>query len=53
MSVGDGTVARVGGSELRGSAARAVKTTVAAGYLGQVGDVESAAAFVREQFGHE
>ena len=53
VSVGDGTVARVGGSELRGSAARAVKTTVAAGYLGQLGDVESAAAFVREQFGHE
>ena len=53
VSVGDGTVARVGGSELRGSTARAVKTTVAAGYLGQLGDVESAAAFVREQFGHE
>jgi NADH dehydrogenase len=52
VSVGDGTVARVGGSVLRGSAARAVKTTVAAGYLGQLGAVESAAAYVREQFDH-
>jgi NADH dehydrogenase len=52
VSVGDGTVAQVGGSVLRGSAARAVKTTVAAGYLGQLGAVESAAAYVREQFHH-
>lgn len=52
VSVGDGTVARVGGSVLRGSAARAVKTTVAAGYLGQLGAVESAASYVREQFDH-
>jgi NADH dehydrogenase len=52
VSVGDGTVASVGGSVLRGSAARAVKTTVAAGYLGQLGAVESAAEYVREQFTH-
>lgn len=52
VSVGDGTVAQVGGSVLRGSAARAVKTTVAAGYLGGLGGVESAAGYVREQFQH-
>jgi NADH dehydrogenase len=52
VSVGDGTVAQVGGSVLKGSAARAVKTTVAAGYLGQLGAVESAAEYVREQFNH-
>lgn len=52
VSVGDGTVASVGGTVLRGSAARAVKTTVAAGYLGQLGAVESAAEYVREQFAH-
>jgi NADH dehydrogenase len=53
VSVGDGTVAQVGGSVLRGSAARAVKTTVAAGYLGQLGAVESAAEYVRGAFEHE
>lgn len=52
VSVGDATVAQVGGSVLRGSAARAVKTTVAAGYLGGLGSVESAAEYVREQFRH-
>jgi len=53
VSVGNGTVAQVGGSVLRGSAARAVKTTVAAGYLGQLGSVESAASYAREQLHHE
>jgi NADH dehydrogenase len=51
VSVGDGTVAQVGGSVLRGRAARAVKTTVAAGYLGQLGAVESAAEYVRGAVG--
>jgi len=50
VSVGDGTVAQVGGSVLRGRAARAVKTTVAAGYLGRLGAVESAAEYVRGHF---
>lgn len=50
VSVGDGTVASVGGSVVRGSAAKAVKTTVAAGYLGRLGAVESATEYVAEQF---
>lgn len=51
VSVGDGTVAQVGPSVVRGSAAKALKTTVGAGYLGSVGAIENAAEYVWEKVG--
>jgi len=50
VSVGDGTVAQVGPSVLRGKSAKALKTTVGAGYLSSVGAVENATEFVRSKF---
>jgi NADH dehydrogenase len=47
VSVGDGAVAQVGPSVLRGRAAKAAKETVAAGYLGQLGAVDRALGYVR------
>lgn len=42
VSVGDGAVAQVGPTVLRGAAARAMKATVGAGHLGSVGAVRKA-----------
>jgi NADH dehydrogenase len=53
VTVGDGTVAQVGSRVLRGSAARALKTTIGARYLGNVGDIADAIEFVRGSIGHE
>jgi len=50
VSVGDGTVAQVGPSVLRGRSAKTLKTTVGAGYLSSVGAVENATEFVRSKF---
>jgi len=47
VSVGDGAVAQVGPSVLRGAAAEAAKETVAAGYLTDIGAVDRALAYVR------
>ncbi|WP_255150413.1 NAD(P)/FAD-dependent oxidoreductase [Halorarius halobius] len=49
VSVGDGAVAQVGPTVLRGQAARAAKATIGAGYLGGMGAVREAAALVREE----
>jgi NADH dehydrogenase len=46
VSVGDGAVAQVGPSILRGRAAKTAKKTVAAGYLGQLGALERAMEYV-------
>ncbi|QPV63657.1 FAD-dependent oxidoreductase [Halosimplex litoreum] len=51
VSVGDGAVAQVGPKVLRGRSAKALKTTVGAGYLSSVGAVENAADLVREEVG--
>ncbi|MFB6308162.1 MAG: NADH dehydrogenase FAD-containing subunit, partial [Haloarculaceae archaeon] len=51
VSVGDGAVAQVGPTVLRGRAALALKTSVGAGYLGSVGAVENAVDLVREELG--
>jgi len=51
VSVGDGTVAQVGPSVLRGRAAKALKTTVGAGYLASVGAIEQASDLVWEEVG--
>jgi NADH dehydrogenase len=51
VSVGDGTVAQVGPSVLRGKAAKALKTTVGAGYLASVGAIERASDLVWEEVG--
>jgi len=50
VSVGDGTVAQVGPSVLRGRSAKTLKTTVGAGYLSSVGAIENATEFVRSKF---
>ncbi len=49
VSIGDGAVAQVGPSVFRGTAAKALKTTVGAGYLSSVGAIENAADLVREE----
>jgi NADH dehydrogenase len=49
VSVGDGAVAQVGPSVVRGAAAKALKTTVGAGYLGSVGAIRNAADLVNEE----
>jgi NADH dehydrogenase len=51
VSVGDGAVAQVGGSVVRGAAAKALKTTVGAGYLGSIGAIENASEYVWEKVG--
>ena len=49
VSVGDGAVAQVGPTVFRGTAAKALKTTVGAGYLSSVGAIERASGLVREE----
>ena len=49
VSIGDGTVAQIGGKVVRGPAATALKTSVGAGYLSSVGAVEQAADYVHEK----
>jgi NADH dehydrogenase len=51
VSVGDGAVAQVGPTVLTGQAAKALKTSVGAGYLSSVGAVENAVDLVREEVG--
>jgi NADH dehydrogenase len=51
VSVGDGAVAQVGPAVFTGPAARALKTTVGAGYLSSVGAIENAVELVREELG--
>jgi len=51
VSVGDGAVAQVGPTVFTGKPAKALKTTVGAGYLSSVGAVEEAADLVREGLG--
>ncbi|WP_435179428.1 NAD(P)/FAD-dependent oxidoreductase [Halorussus sp. AFM4] len=53
VSVGDGAVAQVGPTVLTGRAARALKTTVGAGYLSSVGAIRNAADLVSEELGYE
>ena len=49
VSVGDGAVAQVGPTVFRGAAAKALKTSVGAGYLSSVGAIENVAGLVREE----
>jgi NADH dehydrogenase len=51
VSVGDGTVAQVGPTVLRGGAARAMKATVGAGHLSSIGAVRQAADLVEAELG--
>jgi NADH dehydrogenase len=51
VSVGDGTVAQVGPTVLRGGAARAMKATVGAGHLSSIGAVQQAADLVETELG--
>ncbi|WP_302082810.1 NAD(P)/FAD-dependent oxidoreductase [Salinibaculum rarum] len=51
VSVGDGAVAQVGGQIVRGRAAKALKTTVGAGYLTSIGAVQNASEYVWEKVG--
>jgi len=51
VSVGDGAVAQIGPTVLTGYAAKALKTSVGAGYLSSVGAVENAVDLVREELG--
>jgi NADH dehydrogenase len=53
VSIGDGAVAQVGPSVLRGSPARAAKASVGAGYLSSVGAVSRASDLVRSELGWE
>lgn len=50
VSVGDGAVAQVGPTVFRGSAARAVKSSVGAGYLASASGVREAAELLRGEF---
>ena len=49
VSIGDGAVAQVGPTVFRGTAAKALKTSVGAGYLSSVGAIENAVELVREE----
>jgi NADH dehydrogenase len=51
VSVGDGAVAQVGPTVLRGTAARAAKASVGGAYLGAIGAVSRATDLVREELG--
>ena len=53
VSVGDGAVAQVGPTTFTGAAAKALKTSVGAGYLSSVGAIRSAVDLVGEELGHE
>lgn len=49
VSIGDGTVAQVGPTVVRGAAAKALKTTVGAGYIASVGAIRNASEFAWEE----
>jgi NADH dehydrogenase len=49
VSVGDGAVAQVGPTVVTGRAAKALKTSVGAGYLSSVGAIRNAAELVEEE----
>lgn len=51
VSVGDGAVAQIGPTVVRGAAARAAKASIGASYLGGMGAVHEAADLVREELG--
>ncbi|MEM4779966.1 MAG: FAD-dependent oxidoreductase [Halalkalicoccus sp.] len=51
VSVGDGAVAQVGPTVLRGRAALALKASVGAGYLSSIGAVKNAVELVNEELG--
>ena len=51
VSVGDGAVAQVGPAVFTGRTAKAVKTTVGAGYLTSVGEVHRAVDLVNQELG--
>ncbi len=51
VSVGDGAVAQLGPTVLRGAAARAAKASIGGAYLGSVGAVSRATDLVREELG--
>jgi NADH dehydrogenase len=51
VSVGDGTVATVGGTVLRGRAALAAKATTGVGHLSSIGATSRAIELAREEFG--
>lgn len=51
VSVGNGTVAQVGGTVFTGRAAFALKTSVGAGYLSRVGAIRRAVDLVRSELG--
>ena len=51
VSVGDGTVAQVGPTVVRGATAKALKTTVGAGYIASVGAIRNASEFAWEEVG--
>lgn len=51
VSVGDGAVAQVGPTVLRGKAALALKASVGAGYLSSIGAVQNAVDLVNEELG--
>ncbi|MFC4549297.1 MULTISPECIES: NAD(P)/FAD-dependent oxidoreductase [Halorussus] len=53
VSIGDGAVAQVGPTVVTGKAAKALKTTVGAGYLSSVGAIRNAADLVSEELGYE
>ncbi|WP_276300848.1 NAD(P)/FAD-dependent oxidoreductase [Halorussus lipolyticus] len=52
VSVGDGAVAQIGPKVLTGRPAKALKTTVGAGYLSSVGAIRNAADLVTEELGY-
>ncbi|XVH31469.1 NAD(P)/FAD-dependent oxidoreductase [Haloferacaceae archaeon DSL9] len=49
VSVGDGAVAQVGPTVVTGSAAKAMKATVGAGYLGSVSAIKQAVSLIEEE----
>jgi len=51
VSVGDGAVAQIGPSVVRGTAAKAAKVGVGVGYLANTGGVEDAVGLLREELG--
>lgn len=53
VSVGDGAVAQVGTTVLRGPAAMTLKSGVGAGYLVSTGALENAVSFVRAEYGRQ
>lgn len=53
VSVGDGAIAQVGPTVLRGKAALALKASVGAGYLSSIGAVKNAVDLVNEELGDD